>query len=49
MMIEAPDKARFNAVWMALVGGFLFSFIWDLADGPDDIPPWYVGHEFVCD
>ena len=29
---------------MPLVGGiaFLFAFIWDFADGADDVPPWVI-------
>ena len=36
---------RFWAIPLAGLGAFLFAFIWDLADGADDVPPWVVEEE----
>ena len=33
---------RYNAVPLAFFAGWLFAIIWDLADGPDQVPPWVV-------
>ena len=32
---------RYWTVPVSFITGFLFSVLWDLADGPDDIPPWF--------
>ena len=37
---------RYWAVPMTFVGGLLFTVIWDLVDGPEDVPPWF---DFGCD
>ena len=34
--------SRFWAIPTAFLGGWLFAVIWDLADGPDQVPPWVI-------
>lgn len=31
---------RFWAIPVAALGGWLVAFVWDLADGTDQTPPW---------
>lgn len=34
---------RYWAIPFTFISAFIFSFSWDLADGPDDVPPWFTG------
>lgn len=42
---SAPSNVimdKYRAVPLAFFAGWLFAFIWDMADGPDQVPPWVV-------
>ena len=38
-MLRLVEK-RYWAIPLSALGAFMVTFLWDLADGPDDVPPW---------
>ena len=38
---------RYWAMPFTFLGALVVTLVWDIADGPDDVPPW--AEEYSCD